>query len=325
MKNITLRQLHYFDTLAAALHFGRAADICAISQPALSMQIKELEAQAGAALFERSPKGLALTPFGAEFATRARAILREVAALGDFVRAQTGDGLAGRVSLGVIPTVAPYFLPQMMAALQASFPALDLRLREAMTHTLLSELGEGRLDCAILALPLAAPQLAQMPLFAEDFVLVRPAADAARPVPDAQGLREMRLLLLEEGHCFRDQALAFCAPAPSARPNTRPNTYPREVMDGSALTTLVQMVAAGMGVTLIPDMAVAVETRAAQVCIQRFPAPAPQRQIGMVWRKTSPIAGYLADLAQVLRGQTRAQSGAQSGGQLGQLSTDLRA
>ena len=337
MKNITLRQLHYFDTLAAALHFGRAADICAISQPALSMQIKELEAQAGAALFERSPKGLALTPFGAEFATRARAILREVAALGDFVRAQTGDGLAGRVSLGVIPTVAPYFLPQMMAALQASFPALDLRLREAMTHTLLSELGEGRLDCAILALPLAAPQLAQMPLFAEDFVLVRPAADAARPVPDAQGLREMRLLLLEEGHCFRDQALAFCAPTPSARLNTRPNTYPREVMDGSALTTLVQMVAAGMGVTLIPDMAVAVETRAAQVCIQRFPAPAPQRQIGMVWRKTSPIAGHLADLAQVLRGQTRAQSGAQSGGQsvaqsgaqsggqLGQLSTDLRA
>jgi LysR family hydrogen peroxide-inducible transcriptional activator len=321
MKNITLRQLHYFDTLAAALHFGRAADICAISQPALSMQIKELEAQAGAALFERSPKGLALTPFGAEFATRARAILREVAALGDFVRAQTGDGLAGRVSLGVIPTVAPYFLPQMMAALQASFPALDLRLREAMTHTLLSELGEGRLDCAILALPLAAPQLAQLPLFAEDFVLVRPAADAARPVPDAQGLREMRLLLLEEGHCFRDQALAFCAPAPSARPNNRPNTYPREVMDGSALTTLVQMVAAGMGVTLIPDMAVAVETRAAQVCIQRFPAPAPQRQIGMVWRKTSPIAGHLADLAQVLRSHT----GTRLGGQLGQLSTDLRA
>lgn len=323
MKNITLRQLHYFDTLASALHFGRAADICAISQPALSMQIKELEAQAGAALFERSPKGLALTPFGAEFATRARAILREVAALGDFVRAQTGDGLAGRVSLGVIPTVAPYFLPQMMAALQASFPALDLRLREAMTHTLLSELGEGRLDCAILALPLAAPQLAQMPLFAEDFVLVRPAADAARPVPDAQGLREMRLLLLEEGHCFRDQALAFCAPSarPNTRPNTRPNNYPREVMDGSALTTLVQMVAAGMGVTLIPDMAVAVETRAAQVCIQRFPAPAPQRQIGMVWRKTSPIAGHLADLAQVLRSHT----GAQSGAQLGQLSTDLRA
>ncbi len=305
MKNITLRQLHYFDTLASALHFGRAADVCAISQPALSMQIKELEAQAAAPLFERSPKGLQLTPFGAEFATRARAILREVAGLGDFVRAQTGDGLAGKVSLGVIPTVAPYFLPQMMAALNASFPALDLRLREAMTHTLLAELGEGRLDCAILALPLAAPHLAQMPLFAEDFVLVRPAADAARPVPDAQGLREMRLLLLEEGHCFRDQALAFCAMPANARPNNRP----REVMDGSALTTLVQMVAAGMGVTLIPDMAVAVETRAAQVCIQRFPAPAPQRQIGMVWRKTSPIAGHLADLAQVLRRQTGGKMG----------------
>jgi LysR family hydrogen peroxide-inducible transcriptional activator len=303
MKNLTLRQLYYFDTLATALHFGRAADLCAISQPALSMQIKELEAQATAPLFERSPKGLSLTPFGAEFAARARAILREVAALGDFVRAQTGDGLAGKVSLGVIPTVAPYLLPQMMAALNASFPALDLRLREAMTQVLLAELAEGRLDCAILALPLDAPQLAQAPLFSEDFVLVRPAADAARPVPDAQGLRQMRLLLLEEGHCFRDQALAFCAPPSSAGATTRPNPLPREVMDGSALTTLVQMVAAGMGVTLIPDMAVAVETRAAQVCIQRFPAPAPQRQIGMVWRKTSPIAGHLADVAQVLRNQ----------------------
>ncbi len=298
MKNLSLKQLRYFDALAATGHFGRAADICAISQPALSMQIKELEAQAGAPLFERSTKGLQLTPFGADFATRARAILREVDALGDFVRAQTGDGLGGPVALGVIPTIAPYFLPKMMRALQGAFPSLDLRLREAMTQTLLTELDEGRLDCAILALPLAAKHLAQTPLFTEDFVLVRPASDAARPVPSARALREMRLLLLEEGHCFRDQALAFCAMTPRDKPRAKP----REVMDGSALTTLVQMVAAGMGVTLIPDMAVDVETRAAQVCTQRFPAPAPQRQIGMVWRKTSPIAGHLTALAAALAG-----------------------
>jgi len=297
MQNVSLKQLRYFDTLAAMGHFGRAADICAISQPALSMQIKELEATLAAPLFERSPKGLRLTPFGDEFALRARAILREVDALGEFVRARTtgaaGAGLGGRLALGVIPTVAPYFLPQMMRAVQAAYQGLEVNLREAMTQTLLTDVQEGRLDAAILALPLPAPSLTQHPLFAEDFVLVRPAADASRPVPSPESLREMRLLLLEEGHCFRDQALAFCAMPTSARP--------REVMDGSSLTTLVQMVAAGMGVTLIPEMALAVETRAAQVCIQRFAAPAPQRQIGMVWRKTSPMAQALAGVAAVLR------------------------
>lgn len=299
MKHLSLKHLRAFEALAAQGHFGRAADICAISQPALSMQIKELEAQVGAPLFERRAKGLQLTPLGAEFATRARAILREVEALGDFLRAQLGDGLGGPVALGVISTIAPYFLPQMMRAVQAGFPRLDLRLREAMTQTLLDELDAGRLDCAILALPLAAKHLVQTPLFTEDFVLVRPAADAARPVPDARALREMRLLLLEEGHCFRDQALAFCAP-PSAQTSAQTSPKPREVMDGSSLTTLVQMVAAGMGVTLIPDMAVGLETRAASVCVQRFPAPAPQRQIGMVWRKTSPLAGALAQMAAAL-------------------------
>jgi LysR family hydrogen peroxide-inducible transcriptional activator len=300
MNHLTLRQLRYFDALARMGHFGRAADICAISQPALSMQIKDLEAQVAAPLLERSAKGLRLTPFGVEFAARARAILRDVEALGDFVRLQTGGGLAagGRLSLGVIPTVAPYFLPQMMRAVQGAYPNLEVSLREAMTQTLLGELEEGRLDGAIVALPLIAPQLHQTPLFAEDFVLVRPASDASRPVPNAETLREMRLLLLEEGHCFRDQALAFCAVDTAGAPKS---PRPREVMDGSALTTLVQMVAAGMGVTLIPEMAVAVETRAAQVCIQRFPNPAPKRQIGMVWRKTSPIAAALVAIAALLR------------------------
>ncbi|MDZ7906433.1 MAG: hydrogen peroxide-inducible genes activator [Cypionkella sp.] len=294
MKSLTLKQLRYFHALARLRHFGLAADACAISQPALSMQIKELETGLPAPLFERSPKGLRLTRFGTEFAARAHAILREVDALGDFVRARAeASGLGGRLAMGVIPTVAPYYLPRMMGALHHSFAGLDVTLREAMTQTLLADLDEGRLDCAIIALPHAAPNLTQTPLFSEDFVLVRPAADAARPIPSPRDLRHMRLLLLEEGHCFRDQALAFCAAAPAARP--------REVMDGSSLTTLVQMVGAGMGVTLIPDMAVTVETRAAAVCIQRFAAPAPKRQIGMVWRKSAPFASALTQVAAVLR------------------------
>jgi LysR family hydrogen peroxide-inducible transcriptional activator len=295
MNGLTLKHLRYFEALARMGHFGRAADVCAISQPALSMQIKELETILAAPLFERSSKGLRLTPFGSEFAAHARVILREVEAIGDLARA----GLAGRLRLGIIPTVAPYFLPKVMRVLQGLFAGLEVQLREAQTQLLLGELDEGRLDAAILALPVAAPQLESAHLFDEDFVLVRPVSEAGYPIPSPQSLREMRLLLLEEGHCFRDQALAFCTAAPNARPHTR--THAREVMDGSSLTTLVQMVGAGMGVTLIPDMAVAVETRAAEVCIQRFPAPAPLRRIGMVWRKTAPIAAPLRQIAQALQ------------------------
>ncbi|MFN3606865.1 MAG: hydrogen peroxide-inducible genes activator [Cypionkella sp.] len=289
MNGLTLKHLRYFEALARMGHFGRAADVCAISQPALSMQIKELETILASPLFERSSKGLRLTPFGAEFATRARTILREVDGIADLARAASGAGLAGRLRLGIIPTIAPYFLPTVMRALQAGYSGLAVHLREAQTQVLLDELDEGRLDTAILALPVASPQIEIAPLFTEDFVLVRPMSEAGFAVPSPESLREMRLLLLEEGHCFRDQALAFCALSPMMRA--------REVMDGSALTTLVQMVSAGMGVTLIPDMAVAVETRAAEVVIQRFAAPAPQRRIGMVWRKTSPIAAPLRQIA----------------------------
>jgi len=292
MNNLSLRQLRYLDALATQRHFGRAAEVCAISQPALSMQIRELEGLLGAPLFERRAQGLHLTPFGAEITARAREILHAVAELGEFARGQAQGG--ARLALGVIPTIAPYYLPQMMARMQQRFAGLEVTLREAMTQTLLAELDDGRLDAAILALPQSAPHLAQTPLFAEDFVLVRPIGEATRPIPSPASLREMRLLLLEEGHCFRDQALEFCALQPSARP--------REVMDGSSLTTLVQMVAAGMGVTLIPDMAVPVETRAAAVCIQRFAPPAPARQIGMVWRKTSPLAPQWGEIAAALQG-----------------------
>ena len=292
MANLTLKQLRYFDALARAGHFGRAAEVVAISQPALSMQIKELEEGLGNPLFDRGARAVRLTAFGEEFLDRAREILRLTEELEDLGRVSKGH-LAGRLRMGVIPTVAPYLLPQVIAELTRAYPGLDLQLRETITPKLLAELAEGRLDCAIVALPVSEPSLTEVALFAEDFVLVRPLRDAGLPVPNADMLREMRLLLLEEGHCFRDQALSFCK---------RQSLQPRELLDGSSLTTLVQMVGAGIGVTLIPEMAVAVETRSAPVSVAGFPAPGPSRQIGMVWRRSSPLARQLAQVADVVRG-----------------------
>lgn len=295
MRNLTLKQLRYFEALARHAHFGRAADACAISQPALSMQIKDLEASLGAALFERGARQLRLTGFGEEFALRVAEILRSVDELEDLARASR-DRPAGRLRIGVIPTIAPYLLPTIIGDLARVYPGLDIHVRETMTPKLLQELAQGRLDTAIMALPVSEPAFAEVALFAEDFVLVRPAEDAGKPVPNAETLRRMRLLLLEEGHCFRDQALAFC---------NLHAALPRELLDASSLSTLVQMVSAGIGVTLIPEMAVAVETRSAPVSIARFPAPAPSRTIGMIWRRTSPLAKQLVQISDVVRDSAR--------------------
>lgn len=291
MTSLSMRHLRYFDALARHGHFGRAAEDCAISQPALSLQIKELEDLLGAPLVERGARQIRLTPLGEDFAQRVREILRSVDELGDLARASVGP-LAGRLRIGVIPTVAPYLLPRVIKALAARYPDLDLRPRETVTQVLIDDLLNGRLDTAIVALPVSEPALTEQPLFDEEFILVRPPEDAGKPVPNPETLREMRLLLLEEGHCFRDQALSFCMLSPSA---------PRDLMEGSSLSTLVQMVGAGIGVTLIPEMAVAVETRSAQVSVARLPQPRPLRTIGMVWRKTSPLARQLAQVAEIVR------------------------
>ena len=297
MQSLTLKQLRYFEALARIGHFGRAAEDCAITQPALSMQIKELEGQVGAPLVERSARQVRLTALGQQFAARAREILRSVDELGDLSRAD-GDGLSGPLRIGVIPTVAPYLLPRLIQALARQFPALDLQPRETVTKRLIEDLLELRLDIAIVALPVSEPGLHEEPLFDEEFVLVRPATDEDMPVPNAEGLQQMRLLLLEEGHCFRDQALSFCKlPAP-----------PRGLMEGSSLSTLVQMVGAGIGVTLIPEMAVEVETRLASVSVARLAAPRPARTIGMVWRKSNPLADRFAQIAQIVREIGRPQT-----------------
>lgn len=291
MTNLTLKQLRYFEALARHSHFGRAADACAISQPAISVQIRELEETLGAELFERGPRQVRLTNFGEAFAPRVRDILRSVDELTDLARASR-DHLVGRLRIGVIPTIAPYLLPAIIGNLSRMHDGLDIHVRETQTQKLIQELADGRLDAAIVALPVSEPSLTEIVLFTEDFVLVRPGEDEGKPVPNREMLREMRLLLLEEGHCFRDQALSFCN-MHSARP--------RELLDGSSLSTLVQMVGAGVGVTLIPEMAVSVETRSARVSIARFDSPRPSRTIGMIWRRTSPIARQLLRISEVVR------------------------
>src|SRR5580692_11836511 len=290
MAQVTLRQLRYFDALARHVHFGRAAEACAISQPALSMQIKELEEALGGVLLERSARQVALTKFGEEAAQRVRDILRSVDELGDVARASR-DRLVGRLRIGMIPTIAPYLLPTIIGNLTRMHPELDIHVRETLTPKLIQELADGRLDTAIVALPVSEPSLTEVALFAENFLLVRPGKDEVTPVPNSEMLREMRLLLLEEGHCFREQALSFC---------NMQSSLPREVLDASSLSTLVQMVSAGMGVTLIPEMAVPVETRSASVSVARFKDPQPSRTIGIVWRKTSPLAGQLLQLSKVV-------------------------
>ena len=191
----------------------------------------------------------------------------------------------------MIPTIAPYLLPKVIENLARLHPELDIHIRETLTPKLIKEVAEGRLDTAIVALPVSEPSLTEVACFSENFLLVRPGEDEGTPVPSHETLREMRLLLLEEGHCFRDQALSFC---------NMQSSPPREVLDASSLSTLVQMVGAGIGVTLIPEMAVAVETRSAAVSVARFDNPQPSRTIGMVWRKTSPLAGQLQQISEVV-------------------------
>lgn len=291
MTNLTIKQLRYFEALVRHSHFGRAADACAISQPAMSVQIRELEETLGTELFERGARQVRLTSFGEEFALRVREILRSVDELGDLARASQ-DRLTGRLRIGVIPTIAPYLLPTIIGNLTRSHEGLDIHVRETLTRKLMTEVAEGRLDTAIVALPVSEPSLTEVALFTENFVLVRPGDDAGKPVPNGEMLREMRLLLLEEGHCFRDQALSFC---------NMHSMRPRELLDGSSLSTLVQMVGAGIGVTLIPEMAVAVETRSASVSVARFKRPQPSRTIGMIWRKSSPLAKQLTQISDVVR------------------------
>ncbi|HLQ90387.1 MAG TPA: hydrogen peroxide-inducible genes activator [Xanthobacteraceae bacterium] len=279
MISLTLRQLHYFDALARIGHFGRAAEACAVTQPALSMQIHELEAQLGVALFERGRKRIVLTEAGRAIAGKAARILMDAQDLIDVAR-HRNKVLCGTLRFGVIPTVGPYLLPALLPKLSEAFPDLELHVRETQTSVLLAELSDGKLDVVFLALPIAIPELESRDLIEDKFLLAVPSdyQGKGRVVVTEDFLRHQRLLLLEEGHCFRDQALIFCGLQQSSALNT---------MGASTFATIVRMVANGLGITFLPEMAVSTEIRSKEIRVLRLAAPEPKRTLGLVWRKTS--------------------------------------
>ena len=291
MTKITLRQLRYFEALAQHRHFGIASNACSVTQPALSMQIRDFELALGVSLFEKGTHPVQLTPLGRIIAAKSKAIMLDVAELEELVRASDNQPLIN-LRLGVIPTVAPYMFSRIAKDLTMHFTGLNLKMREAITSKLITAVIDGELDAAIIALPASEPRLRELELFRENFLLVRPKADAKKPVPRPEMLKEMRLLLLEEGHCFRDQALTFCKMGSSDT---------QDVMDGNSLTTLVQMVAAGFGVTLIPEMAAEFEGRIPNISIAKFHKNPPKRKIGMVWRRNSPLQDKYIEIAQIIK------------------------
>lgn len=289
---ITFTELRYVVAVADTGHFGRAAERCHVSQPTLSTQVKKLEATLGVQLFERAARRVRPTAAGERIVARARVVLDEVRALGDLARGQA-EPLTGALRLGVIPTLGPYLLPWLVSPLQAKFPHLRLVIRESMTAVLLEELVQHRLDAALMALPATAPGLASEPLFDEPFHVLAPArhALAARKQVREQDLRGERVLLLTEGHCLREQALAICGDDGARDDDFR----------ATSLETLRHLVAAGLGCTLLPALALGSLAATKTVVARPFRSPAPYRRIGLVWRRSFPDAAGLRLLAAFIR------------------------
>jgi LysR family hydrogen peroxide-inducible transcriptional activator len=291
----TLKQLRYLSALAETGHFGRAAAAVNISQPALSVQIRELEAALGVRLVERGPREAVITPTGREIVRRAERILEEAGEIEQVAR--WDRGLAGRLRIGVIPTVAPYLLPSALPALRARHLSLDLGVREALTERLVAELRDGALDAAVVALPLDEPDLVATPLFEDRFLLAGSAARLAALGAETATLHPEdmapgQLLLLDDGHCLTDQALAACA-VDRARA--------RIDLRAASLTTLCRLVSEGFGLTLLPELAVPAECAAApDLRLARFAEPEPKRSIGLVRRRLSVDDGWFGELAAIL-------------------------
>jgi LysR family hydrogen peroxide-inducible transcriptional activator len=285
--------MEYFDALAQTRHFGRAAELAGVTQPALSAQIAEMELRLGCRLFERGGKSAGLTEEGRALQPRIEAILNEMRDLESVAR-RGRLAMDGRLRLGIIPTVAPYLLPRFLPDLRRLFPALTLELREAVTQILVDETLAGRIDAALVALPLDQAGLTAEAIFEDPFQLAIPASEpgfAKPPIPPESPLLE-RLMLLEEGHCMRDQALAVCG---SVRPAAMAN------YGATSLTTLLQMVAHGFGVTLIPSIAVEAAQAMREIRVVPFADPAPSRTLGLVWRRGSARRNECAALAMALR------------------------
>jgi LysR family hydrogen peroxide-inducible transcriptional activator len=289
----SLRQLQYVVAVAELRGFRRAAEACHVSQPSLSAQIARLEQALGVQLFERDARGVRVTAAGEAVLARARQVLVAAADVNEAAR-QQGDPLSGALRIGVIPTVCPYLLPEVAPALHRALPNLAIVWSEDKTQTLVKQIADARLDAAIVALDPRVAGLDSALIGHDPFVLaaapghplVKSTAPAAAAVLDG-----VTVLLLEDGHCFRDQALAFCGAAGAHEGS----------LSATGLATLVQMVGAGAGVTLLPKMAVAVENRRGQLAVRAFKRPAPARTIVLAWRKGSALGQPLAVVANVIR------------------------
>lgn len=290
----TLRQMSYFDALARHHHFGRAAESVHVTQPALSAQIADMESRIGCKLVERRPGTMVLTETGARLLPVIRDILERTRQLEDLI--DTGRGtLAGHLRIGMIPTVAPYLLPVLLPQLAGEFPKLELKVREAVTESLFADLRDGALDAVIAALPFTDAAFASQTLFRDRFFIAtaQNTADVLTSPMTQDAVAVERLLLLEEGHCLRDQALAVCNAAERKRLVN---------FGATSMTTLLQMVAHGMGLTLLPEIAIGAETsKSAGLTVTPFAPPAPYRDIALFWRQSSERSADFGALATSVR------------------------
>jgi len=297
---VTLRQLQYVLAVAEHLNFRRAAEACAIAQPSLSTQVAQVEAALGITLFERLPRGVIVTTAGAPVIERARHLLLDA---DDLVATaeRTRDPLAATLRIGVIPTVAPYLLPELAPVLRASFPRLQLLWSEEKTSELVARIDSGELDAGILAVESNLGELEHEPLGRDAFFLTLPKGHRlARSKAPARidELEGETVLLLDDGHCFRDQALAVCQRAAAGEASMR----------ATSLSTLAQMVAGGTAITLLPRISLKTENRARSLVARPFGPRGPYRTIALAWRKTTPLSAALRDLAQTMRGVITALS-----------------
>jgi LysR family hydrogen peroxide-inducible transcriptional activator len=289
---VNIRALQYFVALADLRHFSRAADACFVSQPTLSTQIKKLEDELGVQLVERAPRKVMLTPVGREVAERARSVLRDLEQIKALTR-RAVDPNSGALRLGLFPTIAPYLLPHVVPQLRNRYPQLQLQLFEEKTADILVMLHQGKLDAGILALPVEDERLERQLLFTEPFIAAMPAHHplAKRERIDMDDLRGQELLLLEEGHCLRDQALEVCQLAGA-----------REKVDfhATSMETLRQMVAANVGITLMPILAVKPPIPSTgNLALKQFSEPPPSRQLAMFWRKSSALGDFIREISAV--------------------------
>ena len=296
MSDIKLKDLKYLVAVADTRHFGKAAQLCRVSQPTLSAQLRKLEDYLGVQLVERQPRHITLTDAGTQIVARARSIVSESDDLMEIARSHR-DPLAGRLRIALLPTIGPYLLPRVMAIIRKGLPRLEMMLYEYQTAPMLQRLQAGAIDVGVLALPVSLDGLAVRTLYDEPFAVALPAAHglAKQPAIRPEDFQGETLLLLEDGHCLRDQALEVCG---------RLDVTEKQDFRATSLETLRQMVAVGAGLTLLPELATrGLYATARGVTVRPFARPAPSRRIGAIWRQSSARGPAIQALCEIISAQ----------------------